>query len=181
MIQEIVSRFAPFSASDCKKVEQELKHRKLTKNEVLLREGEICKSAYFIQSGSLIQYQMDEIEQQIIDLHIENEWFLNHSSFIAQKPSATTITAFEESEILELSVCSLHKLIETSPVFFALGKILEQAQERALFFDNSFSPAEKYNYILESRPQLIQKFPLKLISSYLKIAPETLSRVRSSQ
>jgi len=180
MIENTLSQFELFLESDYKLVEKELKYRKLFKDDILLREGEICKSLYYIQSGSFIQYQTKEIEKHIIDLHIKNEWFVNHSSFIAQKPSSTAIMAFEETEILELSVNSIHKLIETSPVFLSLGKILDQARERTLFFDKCFSPTDKYNYILKNRPQLIQKFPLKIISSYLKIAPETLSRVRSA-
>lgn len=178
MIEKSLSQFELFSESDYKLVQNELKYRKLSKNEILLDKGEICKSIYYIQSGSFIQYHIKEIEKQIIDLHIKNEWFVNHTSFIAQKPSSTTITSFEESEILELSVYSIHKLIETSPVFLILGKILDQAQERTLFFDKCFSPTDKYNYILRNRPALIQKFPLKIISSYLKISPETLSRIR---
>ena len=163
MIRNILSEFDLFSETDCIKVGNELKYRKLVQNEILLHEGEICKSVYYIQSGSFIQYQTEEINKRIIDLHIENEWFLNHSSFIAQKPSSTTIISFEESEILELSVNSIHKLIETSPVFLTMGRILNQAQERTLFFDKGFSPADKYTYILKNRPLLIQKFPLNHI------------------
>ena len=168
-----------FTEADCFKVESEIKYRKLTKNEILLHEGEICKSFYYVQSGSFIQFQTEDINKQIIDLHMKDEWFLNHSSFIAQKPSSTTILAYEESEIFELSLRSIHKLIETSQVFLAMGKILEQAQERTLFFDKGYSPTDKYNHILNTRPLLIQYFPLKIIASYLKVAPETLSRVRS--
>jgi len=40
------------------------------------------------------------------------------------------------------------------------------------------TPLQKYQYILDHRPDLIQQFPLKIIASYLKITPETLSRVR---
>jgi len=42
------------------------------------------------------------------------------------------------------------------------------------------TPTEKYRYILSNKPQLIQKFPLKYIASYLNITPETLSRVRAT-
>jgi hypothetical protein len=40
------------------------------------------------------------------------------------------------------------------------------------------TPLEKYQFVLQTRPQLVQVFPLKMIASYLKVTPETLSRVR---
>ncbi|MEO5563434.1 MAG: hypothetical protein ABIR18_08365, partial [Chitinophagaceae bacterium] len=58
--------------------------------------------------------------------------------------------------------------------------IFEQATSRVHFFDNRLNPTEKYQYILDNKSGLLQKFPLKLIASYLKITPETLSRVRES-
>ena len=47
---------------------------------------------------------------------------------------------------------------------------------RIVLFDNALTPKAKYAYVLNNSPQLIQEFPLKMIASYLKITPETLSR-----
>lgn len=55
---------------------------------------------------------------------------------------------------------------------------MESATERIHLFDNALNPIEKYNYILANKPELVQAFPLRMIASYLKITPETLSRVR---
>jgi hypothetical protein len=59
------------------------------------------------------------------------------------------------------------------------GKILNQSINRTFIFDNSLSPNEKYGYINEAKPQIAKVFPNKMIASYLKMAPETLSRVRA--
>lgn len=60
------------------------------------------------------------------------------------------------------------------------GKILNQSKNRIAIFDNSLNPAQKYNYINNAKPELAKVFPIKMIASYLKIAPETLSRVRAN-
>jgi len=78
-----------------------------------------------------------------------------------------------------LSIHSIHALVAKSQVFLQLGKLLDLATERTHFFDTSASPAEKYKYLQQNRSKLLQKFPQKMIASYLKIAPETLSRIRS--
>lgn len=42
------------------------------------------------------------------------------------------------------------------------------------------SPSERLSRVLERSPQLFQHIPLKYIASYLKMKPETLSRIRKS-
>jgi CRP-like cAMP-binding protein len=180
MINQILGKIGRFSEEELNLIHEHCIPRTLKKNEILLEAGQVCRSVYFAVSGAFYQYRMHDIDGNIIDLHIENEWFLNYVSFISQKPSVDTLRAYSDSEILEMTVDSLHHLIGASPVFFQLGKLLQAPALRSQFFDEAMTPAEKYNYVLEHRPQLLQKFPLRYIASYLKITPETLSRVRAA-
>lgn len=169
-----------YAEKDLLLFEEKVKIRNVSRNEILLRKGEVCRSIFFNLSGAFYQYRVtDDMEQQVIDLHADQEWFLNHRSFAGQKPSESYMEAYTESSILELTVESLHHLIAQSPSFLQMGKILDQATSRVHFFDNDLTPTQKYQYILDNRPELIHKFPLKIIASYLKITPETLSRVRN--
>ncbi len=156
-----------------------LEHRVLSKNEHLLHEGDVCHSLYFLVKGSLYQYRERTEKEDILDLHIAGEWVLNQKSLITQCASQYAIKAYQKTEVYELTVPSLHKLIEKSPIFLSVGRLLEQGATRKLFYEESFTPIQKYEYILKNKPELLQKFPLKMIASYLKIRPETLSRVRS--
>jgi hypothetical protein len=42
------------------------------------------------------------------------------------------------------------------------------------------SPLERYKRVLERSPQLFQEIPNKYIASYLRMTPETLSRIKKS-
>jgi nitrogen-specific signal transduction histidine kinase len=42
------------------------------------------------------------------------------------------------------------------------------------------SPTERLRRVLERSPNLFQQVPLKYIASYLRMKPETLSRIRNS-
>jgi CRP-like cAMP-binding protein len=145
MKKNIFETIASFAPSELTLIEEHCIPRTLRKDEILLGEGEICRSAYFILSGSFYQYRLRDTTENVIDLHIENEWFLNSTSFISQKPSDTIIKAHAESEILELTVHSIHKLISLSPVYLQLGRLLEPATSCTKFFDEGMTPAEKYN------------------------------------
>lgn len=159
--------------------EKELKLRYIDKNEILLQKGDIAASVFFNLKGLLYQHiQSEEKGHTILDLHLENEWVVNHKSFVTQKPADSSISSFTGGLILELSIESIHYLIGRSLSFLQLNKIMDNAVSRIVLFDNALTPKEKYLYILKNRPQLIQEFPLKMIASYLKITPETLSRVR---
>lgn len=179
-IQEILSSLGQFSSFDTELFEKHTIKRLLKTNEVLLNEGEVCKCFYFILSGAFSQFQTYEINEVIIDLHLENEWMFNQQSLTEQTPSNTTIKAFLKSEVIELSLNSFHCLCSKSQSFLQFGRILNQSINRTFIFDNSLKPHEKYNYINKSKPQLAKVFPIKMIASYLKIAPETLSRVRAN-
>lgn len=183
MIQEFLKSLQKtqhYSSHELQLLKNEIQYRKLTKNEILLREGEICKSFCFLVDGAMYQYKINEdLDQKILDLHTQNDWVLNTKSFTSQKPSESYITAYEESDIIEISVESIHKLIALSQSFLQMGKVLEQSNTRINLFDNEQTPFEKYQYILNNKPDCLQKFTQKMIASYLKITPETLSRVRS--
>ena len=180
MTQNILRDIGQFSGDDVILFEKYVTKRSFNKNDLLLKEGDVCRSAFYILSGSFYQFQTGEIEDTVVDLHVQNEWMFNHTSFINQSPSKTSIKAFVRSEVIKLSLDKLHELITRSQAFLQFGRIFNQGNTRIHFFDNSLNPTQKYNHIKEAKPLLSQTFPVKMIASYLKIAPETLSRVRAN-
>lgn len=180
MLKTDLEKLGSFSEADFQKLIKYLIPRKLSKNEILLNHGQICQSFYFISAGSAYQFRYDDIEENVIDLFLQGEWALNYSSLISQLPSENIIRVNSETSIFELNLHTIHSLIAISPVFLQLGKILEGALSKLHYFESAISPSEKYNHLIHTRPQVLQKFPLKLIASYLNMTPETLSRVRSS-
>ncbi|MET0242067.1 MAG: Crp/Fnr family transcriptional regulator [Flavitalea sp.] len=177
-ITEILRKIGQFSDEEIKLFESVITRRSISKNEVILQEGDISQSFYFINSGSFFQFFVKDIDEVIIDLHTGNEWMYNHDSLIGQEPSLTTIKAFTDAEVLELKLVSFHKLVTRSDAFLQFNRVLDQPRNRTYLFDNALSPAEKYSYINQAKPLITKTFPVKMIASYLKIAPETLSRVR---
>ncbi|MEO6283125.1 MAG: Crp/Fnr family transcriptional regulator [Dyadobacter sp.] len=179
MFSEILRATGSYSDQDFQLFEKEVKVRQVEKGQVLLRKGEVARSLFFILKGAFYQYKTgSETERDVFDLHLDHEWLFNYTSLISQKPSECDVEAFNDASVLELSLETLHYLTGKSVAFLQLNKVLERAVSKLHFFDNAMTPLEKYQYILSNRPQLIQVFPLKMIASYLKITPETLSRVR---
>jgi CRP-like cAMP-binding protein len=181
MYSEILRETGTYTDEEVMLFEEAVRSQHVARSAFLLHKGHVAKSMYYLLSGSIYQYeQVSGFDRNIIDLHIQNEWFFNYQSLISQRPSEFYIQAFTDSHILELSLETVHYLTGRSIAFLQLNRVLEGAMERMKFFDQSMTPAEKYTFILNNRPRLIQAYPLKMISSYLKLTPETLSRVRKS-
>jgi len=137
--QEILASVGTFSSHDLLLFEEKALRKIVEKNDVVLGPGEICQSVYFILSGSFFQFLSDHETEKIIDLHLTNEWMFNHPSLIGQIPSGTTIKAFEDAEVIELSLINLHELIARSQSFLSLGRVFDQAHHRTYLFDNALS------------------------------------------
>ena len=58
------------------------------------------------------------------------------------------------------------------------GLIIQQLEREIDILTSS--PVERYKRVLKRSPQLFQEIPHKHIASYLRMTPETLSRIKKS-
>nr|WP_314495878.1 Crp/Fnr family transcriptional regulator [uncultured Chryseobacterium sp.] len=169
-----------FSDAEIQLFKNNICKKYLDKNQILSKEGDVSRSLFFIEKGAFYQFYKDEDNEKeiITDLYTENDWVFNAESLAGQIPAKVTIKAFEHSEVLEITLEKMHELISVSQRFLQFNKLLITSS-KLIFYDQNLTPAEKYHHLLTTKPQLLQIFPLTMIASYLKIRPETLSRIRS--
>lgn len=177
MVSDALEKLGNFSETEKLLFCKEVKVRSVRKNEVLLSKGEVARSVFY-NLDSLTYQHHDCQALNIIDLHLEKQWVLSYHSFVSQLPSESFLSVYRAGTLLELSIQSIHYLMGRSSNFIALNRIMESPATRIHLFDHALDPMEKYRFVLEHSPDLVQAFPLKTIASYLKITPETLSRVR---
>lgn len=181
MYAGILRATGSYQDSEVALFEKVITMREIGKNEFLLQKGDVARSVYYLLEGAVQQYDVAaDSEHNVVDLHIAGEWFLNYESLIAQRPSTVYMQAFADSKVIGLSLETVHYLTGKSLSFLQLNRVLESAFTRMQFFDQAMTPLEKYCSILDHRPGLIRTFPLKMLASFLKMTPETLSRVRSA-
>jgi CRP-like cAMP-binding protein len=156
----------------------------LERNAYLKVSGSMDTNLYFIQKGSLRIYVLDDNEEHTIRFGYRNNLITALDSFLSEKPSELYIQALKKSTVKAMSKATLLSFIESTPETKSLwSKILEafilqqMERERDIL---TFSPVERYQRVLKRSPQLFQEIPNKYIASYLRMSPETLSRLKKS-
>ena len=156
----------------------------LERNEYLKIKGSIDTNIYYIESGSLRIFVVDESEEQIIRFGYENDLIVSLDSFFTDKPSEFYIQAIKKTVVKAISKNKFIEFINLNEVNKqAYTKILEdlilQHVEREKDILTS-SPKARFQRVLARSPQLFQKIPNKHIANYLRMSPETLSRLKKS-
>jgi len=143
----------------------------VAKNQYLLREGEIEKNVYFIVDGA-------------VRIFLVTEHFTSLNSFISGRPSEFYLQALRKTSVYCIpKAYFIQAVTATQESVTAYNEMLKdlivQQMEREVDL-LTHSPAERLKRVMERSPQLFQEIPSKYIASYLRMTPETLSRIRIS-
>jgi CRP-like cAMP-binding protein len=157
--------------------------KRLRKRQFLLQAGEVCKYTGFLVKGAMRQYSVDEKGiEHVVELSIEEWWVGDRESFVNLTPSLFYIDAWENSDLLLLSRDDYFNKLKPIPAVVELsGKLDERhafAMQRKVNAFISMSAEERYNELLHTYPEFLQRFPQHIVASYLGITKETLSRIR---
>lgn len=155
----------------------------LDKNDYFLKEGEICNSISFVNSGTLVYYRLSETGTEYThDFAFAGDWATDNRSRLNNSPSLLNIKAIEKTELLVLSNNSLQCCFNQIPKTEKIGRIfMEQAfikiAQQSIDL-KTLSASDRYNKMLHDFPNIFQKVPLYRIANYLGVAPKSLSRIR---
>jgi CRP/FNR family transcriptional regulator, anaerobic regulatory protein len=155
----------------------------LPKQDYFLREGQICKSVGFIESGLVMYYRLTNEGQELVcDFGIENDWVTQYESLTSKTASKLYIKAIEPATLKIISFEKINALYEKVPFFEKIArqlieKVFFEMIKRAQDFQ-SLKAEERYEKLLKENPQIINRVPQYYIASYLGIAPQSLSRIR---
>jgi len=157
--------------------------KEIASKTVLLYEGEISNTIYFIKKGCLREWFNKDGKDITFQFFFEGQPVASIDSFMNQKPSLFTIESIEPSTILSIGKKDFEKLLNLYPEFktgfqdFIFQRFRIYGQ---LFLSRiKDSPQERYEDLIKNNPDLIQRVPQHYIASFLGITPISLSRIRN--
>ena len=161
---------------------QKINHLQIKKNQILQTPGSIATKAYYVKSGLLRSYLIDNNGKIHIFMFAPEGWIISDiESHTLSEPSKLFIDTLEDSIVIEIRQLSLASFTsenkENIQIIQKLFRRISVLQKRVILLMSA--PAkQRYKHFLETYPQLANRIPQKMIASYLGITPEALSSIR---
>ncbi|SOS75282.1 Crp/Fnr family transcriptional regulator [Tenacibaculum piscium] len=153
----------------------------LKRNDFLINKGDLNTNLYLVEQGSLRVFIDDEKEEHTIRFGYKNSIITVLDSFLTEKPTSFYIQALKKCKLKVISKSNYMRFINSEKECEAIWmRLLEsfmyQQIEREIDLI-TYSPQKRFNRVFKRSPQLFQEIPQKYIASYLRMTPETLSRI----
>ena len=160
----------------------ETKHYKA--KSIILNAGEVCKHSYFVNSGLLRSFNInDNIVEHVLSFACEGWWIGDMYSLLSQKPGNLFIEVLEDAEVVLLSKENQELLYQEIPKLERFFRILTEnslvANQERLMDNLSLSAEDRFEKFCSKYPTLIQKVPQKHIASYIGVTPEFFSKMKA--
>ena len=181
LLVDYFSQYLTLSEEEIQIIKNEDIIREYSKNDILLKEGQIAKVCFLVLKGCVKRYYLEEGEEKIVEFYTENDP-IAPVSYINKEPSKYYLSCVEPCLIStgteEKTEELLQKFPRFVPIFMKIGDSL--SAKKQIFLDDlkNLTPEMRYQRLIETRPDLVNRIPQYMIASYLGIQPESLSRIR---
>jgi CRP-like cAMP-binding protein len=181
ILNNFLLKYAKFSDAELTDITARFRIKKVKKNNLLLRQGEICKHLLFVQKGCLRLYYLKDGIEISVWFSFQDSSAIEIYSFISEKPTDYYIQAIEDSEVLILSKTELGKLYISQP---KTQEMMRNFWEDVIlnlidrFTALQKDSAEKRYLDLLQKPDYLATIPQKYLASFIGVTPTSLSRIR---
>lgn len=180
---QFIAGFDSLSADEVQTLAECIKVGFFTKGTLLFKEGNICNKCFFVLNGCLRQYLIsDNGVEKTIQFYTEKQAAVFFTDYMQQAETNSNLVCVEDTIAIIGEPGSEIEMYEKFPKLEQITRlIMEQSLGEMQDFLSQFissSPKARYNNLLKTRPELVQRVPQHQLASYLGITPESLSRIR---
>lgn len=160
-----------------------LEIRRFDKKTVLVRQGEVDNYLNVVIKG-LIRKYIPESRKGEVTLQLATEGHLVQSeiSFHHRTKSEVVLETLEPTTVVSIQYDKMKKALDTIPAMEQLGQAIIKhmfiTKDARYFEQLNKSTRERFLEYMQTHPEMLQRVPQKILSSYLNIKPETFSRLK---
>jgi len=157
--------------------------RTLRAGDIYIEKGALFQKLAFINEGLIRAYHVkDNGEEITLVLRWEQQFLASFDGIVHQQASRFIYQAVEDTTLMEVDYKAIQSIIDNNPRMSSmrnqlLMRIISQALDRLESFV-LLSPEERYLKLLNEKPGLFNRVPIKYISTLLGVTPVSLSRIR---
>jgi CRP-like cAMP-binding protein len=176
------TRFKPLSTEEVEAIDETTRFRQYEKRTVVLKEAQFSSDTYFVLEGIVRQYYLIDGVEKTTDFFADEEWVVSLNHINPNNPSPYYLECCTDCSLLVGNSEKGEGLFKKFPNLETVSRKLmervftEQQEKMEAFTINS--PTMRYQNLLKSRRDLLQRIPHYQIASYIGVTPETLSRIR---
>lgn len=150
---------------------------------LLVKAGEYCRFAYFLESGMTRSYWLVKGNEITTSFSCEGDIVFSMDEMYYNKVSEEYVETLEDTVAYRILIQDLLELFRTDIGMANWGRIIHQNEYRRLHTSHrdrlTLSARERYEAFRRQFPQVCNRVQLGYIASYLGITLPTLSRLRS--
>lgn len=180
-----IEKIVPLSDTEFAHVLSFFTRKKYKKHQFVIQQGDPVPYEFFVLSGLLKSYILDESgKMHILQFAMEDWWLSDYGAYLNGTPATSFADCLENSELLGITkdnkdkLCrEMHKMEHFFRVKSNYGYVALQRRILSLL---SSDAQEKYRQLFELYPSLFQRVPKAVLASYIGVSRETLSRMSIS-
>jgi CRP-like cAMP-binding protein len=155
--------------------------RSIGRNDFLISQGEVETNLYYVEEGAMRIFFPHNDEEICVGFAYQDSLICSYPSFIDNKPSQYFIQALTKTKVISINRSLFYELFDRFPGVERCWRMIEEQAllgkiEREVEM-LTYTPEERATRLMARSPQLFQIVPKKYIASYLRMTPETLSRI----
>lgn len=156
--------------------------KEFKKGEYFVLEGQIAREVGYVLRGLVAYYWNDDGEIKVFEFGKVGNFVANYKSCIEHSPSEMVLEFLEDTTMLCVSSDNLELFFKNVKQGEKFGRILltkiflDGVESITQFYRNT--PEQRYSDFMKTHADIKDRIPQYLISSYIGVKPQSLSRIR---
>jgi CRP-like cAMP-binding protein len=180
-----VETFVPFNDAEWQVLMPYLEVSTLQKKRNFMEPGKVCNYISLVVKGGVRFFHVKDGEEITGYFSFENEFVSSYKSFLTRQAGINYIQALEDTVFVNLSYANMQQIYADQLIgkkMERLGRLIAEHylicyEDRVASFITQ-TPEERYNKLLETGGEVLQRIPQHYIANFLGITPVSLSRIR---
>ncbi|HYF29910.1 MAG TPA: Crp/Fnr family transcriptional regulator [Chitinophagaceae bacterium] len=184
-LQDFLRTFGTFSSQDWNEFEAILTPAFYPKGSIIHSENKVCRTAYFILSGCVRIYYINDGGQEISsDFFFDGHIFTAFSSFWKQLPTSENISALQDTTVLAFQYRDVQSLIQRNEAWrnihsnMLIRLILHTYERDEILAEKDL--VQRFKKMLALRPGIFMRAKQIHLASFLGMTHETFSRIKAT-
>jgi CRP-like cAMP-binding protein len=171
------------SISKAQEIAEHFTKKEFTKNDLILKEGQVCDHYIFLEKGFMRAFAHDQDGNDITtNFYTNGQLVFEVYSFFNRTRSKENIQALTDSTTWYISYDQLNMLFHSIYEFREFGRSILvkgfSSLKNRMLTTITGTAEERYAELLSTNPEIFQNAHLRHIASYLGITDTSLSRIR---